>query len=194
MGRPQQIINDQIGEYDIFIGILWRRFGTPTGRAESGTKEEFDLAYSNWNEHRRPRILFYFNLEPFSPPKALDEVEQLKKVVAFRESLNSKCLVWEYTEGSQFSAVVRPHLTEVVGELIHSATSPNTEVGTERVLAPQPVVSQAPIGARVEVTAVGPGDGFAGSEFYVIGQIGTLIELERMGQWSAGAVKLDYPF
>lgn len=33
MGRPQQIILDQanIEETDLFVGVLWNRFGTPTG-------------------------------------------------------------------------------------------------------------------------------------------------------------------
>src|SRR6185503_17165509 len=44
-GRPQGVINDQIGEYDIFVGIMWRRFGTPTAEAGSGTEEEFNRAY-----------------------------------------------------------------------------------------------------------------------------------------------------
>src|SRR5882757_6446254 len=37
----QAVINKQIpDDYDIFIGILWCRYGTPTQRAESGTIEE----------------------------------------------------------------------------------------------------------------------------------------------------------
>src|SRR5438034_900746 len=44
VGRPQQVILDQIGSVDIFIGIMWQRFGTPTGVAASGTEEEFDGA------------------------------------------------------------------------------------------------------------------------------------------------------
>ena len=31
MGRPQGVINAQIGRYDIFLGIMWKRFGSPTG-------------------------------------------------------------------------------------------------------------------------------------------------------------------
>jgi hypothetical protein len=42
---PQDVINEQIpDDYDIFIGIMWCRFGTPTGRAGSGTAEEFQRA------------------------------------------------------------------------------------------------------------------------------------------------------
>jgi hypothetical protein len=28
----QDVINREIGEYDILVGIMWRRFGTPTER------------------------------------------------------------------------------------------------------------------------------------------------------------------
>jgi hypothetical protein len=33
----QDVINREIGEFDILVGIMWRRFGTPTTRARSGT-------------------------------------------------------------------------------------------------------------------------------------------------------------
>ena len=45
----QDVINQQIGDdYDILIGIMWKRFGSPTRRAESGTEEEFNRALSRW--------------------------------------------------------------------------------------------------------------------------------------------------
>lgn len=36
--RPQGVINDLVGPYVIFLGIMWKRFGTPTGEADSGTE------------------------------------------------------------------------------------------------------------------------------------------------------------
>src|SRR6266545_1333402 len=54
VGRPQQIIFDQLKptSWDIFVGILWHRFGTPPGAKDrsgnnylSGTEEEFKTAY-----------------------------------------------------------------------------------------------------------------------------------------------------
>ena len=40
----QAVINEQVPtDYDVFIGIMWHRSGTPTGRAGSGTIEEFRL-------------------------------------------------------------------------------------------------------------------------------------------------------
>jgi hypothetical protein len=69
MGRPEQVILDQVNptSWDVFIGILWHRFGTPTGGKDkctkqeylSGTEEEFKTAYRLWQNHRRPRIMMY---------------------------------------------------------------------------------------------------------------------------------------
>lgn len=59
---PQDVINSQIGSnYDVFIGIMWKKFGTPTPRSESGTKEEFDNAYSRYKSGEKVEIMFYFN-------------------------------------------------------------------------------------------------------------------------------------
>ena len=47
----QDVINRQIeGKYDLFIGIMYTRFGMPTARAESGTEEEFANAYTELND------------------------------------------------------------------------------------------------------------------------------------------------
>jgi hypothetical protein len=67
LGRPQAVINAQIGAYDIFIGLMWKRFGTPTGVADSGTEEEFNIAFANWEKFKKPRILFYFSKAEYLP-------------------------------------------------------------------------------------------------------------------------------
>ena len=51
LGRPEDVILDQlpVDAWDIFIGVLWARFGTPPGRKDperdhpflSGREEEF---------------------------------------------------------------------------------------------------------------------------------------------------------
>ncbi len=68
-GRPQQVIFDQLKptSWDIFVGILWHRFGTPPGAKDpqtqkeylSGTEEEFRVAYRLWKEYGKPRIIVY---------------------------------------------------------------------------------------------------------------------------------------
>src|SRR5438128_1465963 len=69
MGRPQQVIFDQLKptQWDLFIGILWLRYGSKAGGAnpdESGTHEEFNLAYELYQKHGKPRIMFYHCTRP----------------------------------------------------------------------------------------------------------------------------------
>ncbi len=40
----QKEIDAQTPEYDVFVGIMSSRFGTPTGRYGSGTEHEFEAA------------------------------------------------------------------------------------------------------------------------------------------------------
>ncbi len=69
LGRPQQVIFDQLQPttWDVFIGILWHRFGTPPGGKDSqtqkeylsGTEEEFKAAFRLWEQFKKPRIMMY---------------------------------------------------------------------------------------------------------------------------------------
>jgi hypothetical protein len=65
-GRPQQVINQQIGSYSIFVGIMWRRFGTPTGLAGSGTEEEFRIAYQAGSAILKTRFLCFISVSVLS--------------------------------------------------------------------------------------------------------------------------------
>ena len=45
----QKVINTDIGDdYDIFIGLMWSKFGTRTQEYGSGTEEEFNNAYTKY--------------------------------------------------------------------------------------------------------------------------------------------------
>ena len=87
---PQDVINRQIGnEFDIFIGILWGRVGTPTPRAVSGTLEEFERAYERYkNDPNSIEIMFYFKDHPIPPSKI--KPEQLQKLQEFKSNLGEK--------------------------------------------------------------------------------------------------------
>lgn len=115
MGRPQAEINKQIGKYDILIGIMWKRFGTSTGEAESGTEEEFNHAYLTWMENKIPHIMFYFNKTPFMA-RDLKENEQFSKVLEFQSKLSKKSLTWEYKDVNEFADIVRPHLIQLLSD------------------------------------------------------------------------------
>lgn len=133
MGRPQGVINEQIGPYDIFLGVMWNRFGTPTGEADSGTEEEFNLALKGWEGSGRPRILFYFCQAPYSF-RTQDELDQRGKVLKFQNSLREKGLVWEYKSKETFADTVRPQLSGLLLEMFSGKIVPDAARDVEERL------------------------------------------------------------
>lgn len=108
----QSVINEQIGDnYDIFVGVLWKRFGTPTPQAMSGTAEEFNRAYKRYKENPdQIRVMIYFNESPVSPSEL--DPEQLSQIKQFRDGLGDKgVLYWSYTELGEFTDLIRMHLS-----------------------------------------------------------------------------------
>jgi hypothetical protein len=89
----QDVINTQVpSDYDIFIGIMWHRFGTPTGRAQSGTEEEFLRAKARWDaDHSSVNLMIYFKDAPVSPRQI--DPSQLTKVTEFRKSLGDEAYI-----------------------------------------------------------------------------------------------------
>ncbi|HEV7238619.1 MAG TPA: TIR domain-containing protein [Thermoanaerobaculia bacterium] len=120
----QALINRMIGEYDVFVGFMWRRFGTPTRRAESGTGEEFERAYDSFRRFGRPKIMFYFRTAPFYTTD-LGDLEQFTRVVEFRKKLeDAGVLFWQYVEPLDFERFVREHLLRQILDI----TAPKARV------------------------------------------------------------------
>jgi len=128
----QDVINRQIPPYDALVGIMWHRFGTPTGRASSGTEEEFRLAYARWRSEGKPEIMFYFNRAPCTPATAADS-EQQKRVALFRRELRRTGLVWDYCGTREFESLVRNHLLLWLVELRRAARAATPAQGELRI-------------------------------------------------------------
>lgn len=113
----QQVINKQIGDkYDIFIGILWTKFGTPTAEYKSGTEEEFYRAKKRFDEHKEPKVMFYFKEES---PKILSLIDpaELAKINSFREALGKEGVYyWKFHSSTQFGTSLRTHLSKQIQE------------------------------------------------------------------------------
>jgi hypothetical protein len=112
---PQGVIDDRlrISEADALLGVFWRRFGTPTGDAGSGTEHEFRTAYESWKATTRPRVMMYFCETP-ATPRTSEELAQWAKVLQFRESFPREGLFWTYRSRDEFEDLVRTHLTQVL--------------------------------------------------------------------------------
>ncbi len=113
----QDVVNEQIpDDYDLFIGLMWYRFGTPTGRAGSGTVEEFNRAKKRFDSDPSAlQLMIYFKDAPAPlAPSKLDHA-QLAKVAEFRSSLgNEGALYWPFLSLEDFERLVRLHLTRHV--------------------------------------------------------------------------------
>lgn len=108
----QEIINQDIGdEYDLFLGILWKKFGTATKTADSGTEEEFIRAYQRFLTQRdNIQILFYFKT---SSPNSLKDLSwsELQKIEIFKKMLKDKnVLYWEFDDQDNFKNFLRVHI------------------------------------------------------------------------------------
>jgi hypothetical protein len=112
---PQAVINRQIGEdYDLFIGIMWHRFGTSTQEFGSGTEEEFHRAWARFKEQPDSLdIMFYFKDAPVSPSQL--DLAQVDSVRKFKAQLGKEGVYyWTFNEPPQFAEFVRLHLSRFV--------------------------------------------------------------------------------
>lgn len=108
----QNEINEQIGQkYEMFIGIMNKKFGSPTPRAGSGTEEEFNNAFLRYKEEGNVEVMFYFNDEP---PKSMSEIniEELSKVRNFKNNLGKLGIYSLYYGIVDFEEKLRKHLTK----------------------------------------------------------------------------------
>lgn len=108
----QTTIFEQIGDdFQIFIGIMNKKFGSPTPRAGSGTEEEFNEAFKRYKHKQDLEIMFYFNQEP---PKSMSEINatELLKIEEFRKKLQPKGIYGFYDGAADFESRLRKHLTK----------------------------------------------------------------------------------
>lgn len=114
----QAVINEQINnDYDIFLGIMWQRIGSPTPREQSGTVEEFKQALKrNKDNPDNLQILFYFSEKPI-PPSLVDS-EQLNKLQDFKKELENEGVVYKpFQDISDFENLLRTHLLILLNKL-----------------------------------------------------------------------------
>jgi pyrimidine-nucleoside phosphorylase len=92
-GRAQGLINESLDYCDLFVMLLWRRWGMPPGGQEysSGTEEEFERACALCKKRGRPAIHLYFR--QVSPDFLSDPGPQLKQVLDFRKRIESEHLL-----------------------------------------------------------------------------------------------------
>jgi uncharacterized protein YjbI with pentapeptide repeats len=113
----QAVINAQVGDmsqYDLFVGAMWNRMGTPTPRADSGTLEEFEAAIQSQSLHGQPEIWIYFR-DAGAELRTIEELEQRRKVLEFRERVEKQGLPSRYRTPEEFRDKFRVQLSLWLG-------------------------------------------------------------------------------
>lgn len=108
----QTEIFNQIGEnFEIFIGIMNKRFGAQTPRAGSGTEEEFNAAFNRFQKGGDLEVIFYFNDEP---PKVMSELipSELVKIETFRKKIQTHGIYGVYNGSADFEDRLRKNITK----------------------------------------------------------------------------------
>jgi hypothetical protein len=189
-GRPQALINKDVDRCHIFVGLLHKRWGQPTGAPEytSGFEEEFYRALQRRRDTGSPEMFMVFKqIEDRTDPG-----EQMQRVLRFRESQiqNKELLFKEIGGTAEWERNLREWLSHAVLERysgenvrqVESSTSlqaPRTtddEESLREVAASEPdqalPLQLREIGGRVAQAALASTTG----NFYAL--IGNLTEFE----------------
>ena len=111
VGRPQELINQDLEPCDFAIFVFHDRWGTPTGSGKSsGTEEELEIAERLYAETKLRNIILFF--KRVDARQLRDPGEQLKKVLEFKKKIESdkKYLFQQYADADEFRDAVEAHL------------------------------------------------------------------------------------
>lgn len=140
-GRAQERINVDVDRCDIFLGIIWDRWGTPTGKHSSGFAEEWDRARQRWESKGSPELWLCF--KNVDEKRLRDDAAQLLKVDRFRESVERDEIAFykQFRSPAELQLAIR---RELIGELLNRAGVSADAVGSIEVdwssaLAHEPV-------------------------------------------------------
>jgi hypothetical protein len=117
VGRPQELINEDLKQCDYAVFVLHDRWGSPTGSGHtSGTAEEWVLAEELYKENKLRNIALFFK-NP-DPGKLSDPGAQLAQVLAFKSKIESeKRYLFKSYEGiDEFFDALDGHLAQWLKE------------------------------------------------------------------------------
>lgn len=113
--RTQALINDQIGEYDIYIGILWKRFGDRQETGLTPTQEEFEEALRRRKNTGKPVIRFFFKRKEYYSNGSY-EAQQATEVQKFKEEIKNRDIgpYGEFEEVQDFQRKIFESILDII--------------------------------------------------------------------------------
>jgi hypothetical protein len=113
VGRPQELINDDLKRCDYAVFVLHDRWGSPSEDSRtSRTEGEIALAEELYRANRLRNIVLFFR--KVSRRQMNDPGEQLRRVLEFKKRIKKeeKYLFVEYDDIKQFSEILESHLAQ----------------------------------------------------------------------------------
>jgi hypothetical protein len=119
-GRPQELINQDLDQCELFIGMMWKKWGTPPGidgGYTSGFEEEFERSIRKRTEEGRPEISLLF--KQVDPDLLDDPGGELRKVMTFKEKIIAqKTVLFEtFSDVRDLEGKIRSCITNYVQRL-----------------------------------------------------------------------------
>jgi hypothetical protein len=109
-GRPQHLINQDLDRCDLFIGMIWKRWGTPPdrdGTYSSGFEEEFERSIKRREKTGSPELSLFFKQIP--EEFLVDPGNDLKRVQEFRDTIitSKKILFQNFSNEREIESFTR---------------------------------------------------------------------------------------
>lgn len=126
-GTYQEQINKELDDTDIYVGIFWNKFGTPTGPYSSGTEAEFENTFSLSKSGKKIELCFYRCVRNAKINDVNNEqLEQLKKINTFFETNKKIFSPSKYKDISSFEGRFRNDILTKVDIVLSRANSLGT--------------------------------------------------------------------
>ena len=134
-GRPQEIINKRdVDQADLFIGLLWRKWGQPTGEYSSGFEEEYFRAKERREETGSPEIWLLF--KKLQQEARDDPGKELQRVLNFKEEQerSNEVLYKKFANQGDLEKKIRRWLIDYLLEISRTTTRREAEQASENAL------------------------------------------------------------
>lgn len=136
MGRPQSKINEDLKLCDLFVLVLWDRWGSPTGAEEgysSGTHEEYMVALDCLKSEELPMRDLVVFFKAVDHRRMSDPGPQLSAVLDFKKSLEKerKLLFETFDTTEAFGEKLRRHVAKWMREHSGDASVEDKEVSND---------------------------------------------------------------
>jgi tetratricopeptide (TPR) repeat protein len=127
VGRPQELINEDLRQCDYAVFVLHDHWGSPTGSGySSGTEEEWELAEKLYDETKIRNIALFF--KQIDPRQLRDPGEQATRVIGFKRQIEAskKYLFKAYGKTEDFCEELEKHLAKWLRDHEGAATGPSS--------------------------------------------------------------------